>query len=118
MKRIALFFCLAFLVSCSKEIKDGPYIFFSNDSSIPDTIAADETIPFEITAQGNAYKITRAQMFINKTEYFDTSFSARDTFSTTWEMDFSGRTRTQNVMIQVTDENDMTATQTKKIFIK
>ncbi|MCQ2605233.1 MAG: hypothetical protein MJ204_01670 [Bacteroidales bacterium] len=118
MKKIVFFASLLCLFSCSKEIKDGPHIYFSNLASIPDTIEAKTIVPFDITAIGNGYKVTRAQLFVNKTEFFDTSFSAKDSINIHWEMDFSGRTRTQNITIQATDENEMIATQTLKLFVK
>ncbi len=118
MKKIVFIIALFGLFSCSKEIKDGPHIYFSNKASIPDTIEPKTIVPFDITAIGNGYKVTRTQLFVNQTEFFDTSFAAKDSITLHWEMDFSGRTRTQNVTIRATDENEMIATQTLKLFVK
>ncbi|MCQ2608239.1 MAG: hypothetical protein MJ197_06085 [Bacteroidales bacterium] len=118
MKKLVFIIITFCLFSCSKEIKDGPYIYFNNITSIPDTISAKTIVPFEITAIGNGYKVNRAQLFINQTEFFDTSFSAKDSITIHWEMDFSGRTRTQNITIRATDENEMIASQTLKLFVK
>ena len=121
MKRLSILiaFGITFLcfASCSKEIKDGPYIYFNNYSSIPDTITSETILPLGITAIGNGYKVTRAQLFVNKTEFFDTTFSATDSISISWNMAFNGRIKTQNIVKQATNENDMIATTSKKIYI-
>ncbi len=118
MRKLLFIFGVCILVSCSKEIQDGPFVYFSNNQELADTISQKDSITFEITAIGNGYKVTRAQLFVNKTEFFDSSFAATDSISIKWTMDFSGRINTQNILIQATDEHDMIATQTKKIYIQ
>ena len=118
MRLIIFIFSILLLFSCTKEISDGPYIYFSNEASIPDTISQSDAITFEITAIGQSYKVTRAQVFVNTTEYFDTTFAATDSITFNWVSDFSGKLRTQNVMIQAIDESEMIGTQTKKIYIE
>lgn len=118
MRLIIFIFGTLLLFSCSKEISDGPYIYFSNEASIPDTISQSDAITFEITAIGQSNKVTRAQVFVNTTKYFDTTFAATDSITFNWISDFSGKLRTQNVMIQAIDESEMIGTQTKKIYIE
>lgn len=120
MKKILFaLFCLL-IISCSKEVKDGPYIYFSNASELPDTIQTktDSIVTFEITAIGKGYKINRAQLFVNQTEFYDSAFSATDSITFLWDMNFTGRLKTQNILIQATDERDMVSTQTKRIYIQ
>ncbi|MCQ2958788.1 MAG: hypothetical protein MJ198_01180 [Bacteroidales bacterium] len=118
MRRHILFIFSILLISCSKEIKDGPYIYFSNKQEIADTISPTDTINFAITAIGNSYKVNRVQLFINKSEYFDTSFSAIDSITINWKMNFIGKLNTQNILIQATDENELISSQTMKIYVK
>lgn len=120
MKRIILLFSILFLISCSKEIKDGPFVYFANESEIPDTldVATDSLVTYKIKALSNGYKLNRIQLFVNTSEYFDTTFSAVDSIEVEYEMNFKGKLRTQNVLIQAIDKNEMFSTQTKPIFIR
>lgn len=118
MKRIIFILSVVLFFSCSKEIKDGPYIYFANDSELADTMSHQKSLTFTITAIGNSYKVKHAQLFINQTSFRDSIFSPTDSISITWEIDFTGRINTQNILIQATDEHEMVATQTKKIYIK
>ena len=118
MRHIIFIFGTLLLFSCSKEISDGPYIYFSNEASIPDTISQTDAITFEITAIGQSNKVNRAQVFVNQIEFFDTTFVATDSITFNWTSDFTGKLRTQNVMIQAIDESEMIGTQTKKIYIE
>lgn len=120
MKHILLLISILFFISCSKEIKDGPFIYFANEKEIPDTInvANDSLVTYKIKAVSNGYKVNRIQLFVNKSEYFDTTFSSVDSIEVEYEMNFKGKLRTQNVLIQATDKNEMFSTQTKSIFIQ
>lgn len=120
MKRIILIICVLFTISCSKEIKDGPFIYFTNESEIPDTlnIETDSLVTYKIKAISNGYKVNRIQLFVNTSEYFDTTFSSIDSIEVEYEMNFKGKLRTQNVLIQATDQKEMISTQTKPIFIQ
>lgn len=119
MKKIlVLTVCIVSFISCSKEIMDGPYVYFANDSEIADTITQSDVITFKVTAIGNNAKVNQVQLYVNTTEYFDSTFSATDSITINWDLPFSGRLRTQNIKIQATDENDLKASQTKKIYVK
>ena len=109
-----------FFIACSKEIKNGPYVYFANQSELPDTIntATDSIVTFEISAIGNGYKVNRIQLFVNQSEYYDTTFDGIDSILVSYDMNFKGKLRTQNVLIQATDEKEMIATQTTSIFAK
>ena len=113
MKQIIFIVSVVFFFSCSKEIQDGPYVYFAND-----TMSQQKSLTFTITAIGNSYKVKHAQLFINQTSFRDSIFTPTDSISITWEIDFTGRINTQNILIQATDEHEMVATQTKKIYIK
>ena len=117
-KIVVLAFVLSFFVSCTKEIMDGPYIYFANNSEIADTISQSDVITFKVTAIGNNAKVNQVQLYVNTTEYFDSTFSATDSITISWDLPFTGRLRTQNIKIQATDENDLKASQTKKIYVK
>ncbi|MBR3980896.1 MAG: hypothetical protein IKJ98_07035 [Bacteroidales bacterium] len=119
MKKIAvLSLVLSIFVSCTKEMMDGPRIYFANDSEIADTISQSDIITFKVTALGNNSKVNQVQLYVNTTEYFDSTFSATDSITIDWDLPFSGRLRTQNIKIQATDENELKASQTKKIYVK
>ena len=98
-----------------QAIKSGAY---SDDSELADTMSQQKSLTFSITAIGNSYKVTHAQLFINQTSFRDSIFSPTDSITITWEIDFTGRINTQNILIQATDEHEMIATQTKKIYIE
>lgn len=118
IKHITLIASILLFFSCSKAPKDGPYIYFSNEDALADTISQSEAISIEITAIGNAYKVNRAQLFLNQTEYCDSMFNAVDSITIKWNLDFAGRINTQNILIQATDEHGLISTQTKKIYIQ
>ena len=119
MKRIVILSLVVLcFISCSKEIMDGPHVYFANNSEIADTISQSDIITFKVTAIGNNAKVNQVQLYINTTEYFDSTFSATDSITIDWDLSFSGRLRTQNIKIQATDENELKASQTKKIYVK
>ena len=118
MKHILFILTVLLFFSCSKEIKDGPYVYFANDSELADTMSQQNSLTFTVTAIGNSYKVTHTQLFINQTSFRDSIFSPTDSITITWEIDFTGRINTQNIMVQATDEHEMVATQTKQIYIK
>lgn len=118
MKQLICVLAIFCLISCSKEIQDGPRIYLANDSTIADTIVPNQIIEFHITAIGQNAPITRIQAFVNTTEYFDSSFVPEKTIQVVWPMNFAGKLRTQNIVLQATDENDLITKQSKTIFIQ
>ncbi len=118
-KLLLSIFIYAIFCSCNYKAIDGPNIRFADILEWQDTIEEDSKIFVQLEAFAGKHAIAKASIYNKKEIIFDTIFSEKySEVFLSFEPSFINKTGLRDIKIEVTDEKELTASQTKQIYVQ